>query len=271
MRGAFEELRPAAYCQHIQQRLTLLCHYRPRFQSLFTAQMVQRIFSDEDHSTWSSILAVHRERRANQMVSMFMRGLHALDIDTERIPSLDEVNSKLLPLTGWQGVYVEGLEEAAGFYNLLKAKKFPIGNFVRASRDLDYTPAPDVVHDLYGHIPFYADPTYADYCQRYGELACQFLDDATRIRRLERYFWFTMEFGLVKTTEGRRIFGAGIASSIGECAYSLSDIPEVLPFDVEKICAQEFRIDQMQPRLFVLESVEQLYDSFNRLEACVRA
>lgn len=228
-------------------------------------------FSEEDHGTWAAICGLHRQRREQQLHPMFMRGLHALGMTEERIPSLDEVNAKLTFLTGWKGVFVKGLEDGHGFYSLLRDRKFPIGNFVRDRKDLNYTPAPDVVHDLYGHIPFHADPDYADYCQRYGELACQFLDDPTRLRRLERYFWFTTEFGLVKTPAGVRIFGAGIASSVGECAYALSGEPEVLPFDVDAICASEFRIDQLQKRLYLLESVDQLYDAFPQLEACVRA
>lgn len=229
-----------------------------------------RVFTDEEHATWGDIVRTQRPRRDAQLVSFFSAGLAALDMDRDTIPPLEDVNAKLRALTGWQGVFVKGLEDGQHFYPLLRDRKFPIGNFVRDRKDLDYTPAPDVVHDLYGHIPFHADSDYAEYCQRYGELACQFLDDPIRLRRLERYFWFTNEFGLVQTSEGRRIFGAGIASSVGECAYALSDQPEVVPFDVERICAQEFRIDQMQPRLFLLESVEQLYASFPKLEAVVR-
>jgi phenylalanine-4-hydroxylase len=228
-------------------------------------------FSQEDHGTWGAITAIHRQRREAQLVPMFLRGLHALGMDTQTIPSLEEVNAKLAFLTGWRGVYVKGLEDASGFYRLLRERKFPIGNFVRDRKDLNYTPAPDVVHDLYGHIPFHADQAYGDYCQAYGELACQFLEDPIRLRRLERYFWFTNEFGLVQTAHGRRIFGAGIASSVAECTRALSEEVEVVPFDVERICAQEFRIDQMQPRLFLLDSVEQLYESFPALEVCVRA
>lgn len=205
------------------------------------------------------------------MHPMFMRGLEQLGLDRETIPQLDDVNAKLSALTGWRGVFVKGLEDGNGFYRLLRDRKFPIGNFVRDRRDLNYTPEPDIVHDLYGHIPFHADAAYADYCQRYGELACRYLDDPVRLRRLERYFWFTIEFGLVDLPIGRRIFGAGIASSVGECVYALSGEPEVLPFDVETICAQEFRIDQMQKRLFVLQSPQQLYDSFSKLQAVVAA
>jgi phenylalanine-4-hydroxylase len=230
-----------------------------------------RVFTDEEHATWGDIVRTQRPRRDTQLVSMFSNGLAALDMDRDTIPSLEDVNAKLRALTGWQGVFVKGLEDGQHFYPLLRDRKFPIGNFVRNRRDLNYTPEPDIVHDLYGHIPFHADARYADYCQRYGALACEFLDDAERLRRLERYFWFTLEFGLVETPRGRRIFGAGIASSIGECVVALSGEPEVLPFSVEAICAQEFRIDQMQKRLFVLQSVEQLYEAFPKLEAVVRA
>ena len=260
--------------------MTFLCHYLrsaaapsllgTMFQTNEHFRAPVRVFTEEDHGTWAAISAIHRKKRAGQMVPMFLRGLHALGLDADRIPSLEEVNAKLIFLTGWRGTYVKGLEDGRGFYRLLCDRQFPIGNFVRDRKDLNYTPAPDVVHDLYGHIPFHADEAYADYCQRYGELACQFLDDPIRLRRLERYFWFTNEFGLVQTAEGRRIFGAGIASSVGECAYALSAEPEVVPFDVERICAQEFRIDQMQPRLFLLDSVEQLYAAFPTLDAVVR-
>lgn len=228
-------------------------------------------FSPDEHATYAEIVRMHRAKRDQQLVPMFLEGLKKLELDRDGIPPLDEVNARLTKLTGWQGVFVRGLEDAAGFYQLLRDKKFPIGHFVRDRRDLNYTPAPDVVHDLYGHIPFHADAKYGDYCERYGKFACEFIDDPTRMRRLERYFWFTNEFGLVETAQGRRIFGAGIASSLGECVYALSGEPEVIPFDVETICAQEFRIDQMQPRLFVLQSIDQLYGSFEKLQAVVRA
>jgi phenylalanine-4-hydroxylase len=228
-----------------------------------------RAFTDEEHATWGDVVRTQRPRRSAHLVPAFERGLRALDMDHETIPSLDAVNARLRALTGWQGVFVKGLEDGRGFYTLLAQRAFPIGHFVRDRKDLTYTPEPDIIHDLYGHIPFFADPAYAEYCEAYGRLACRYLDDAVRLRRLERFFWFTLEFGLVETPMGRRIFGAGIASSVGECVSALSDEPEVLPFDVERLCAQEFRIDQMQQRLFVLPSVETLYGSFEHLKAVV--
>jgi phenylalanine-4-hydroxylase len=210
-------------------------------------------------------MEVQRSRRERQLVSLFSDGLRALEMDSDTIPNLDAVNKRLLKLTGWQGVFVEGLANGADFYSLLKERKFPIGSFIRDKRDLGYTPAPDVLHDLYGHIPFFADRDYADFCQRFGETAMRYAGEPEKFRQFERVFWFTIEFGLVDTPKGTRIFGAGIASSIGECEYALSSAPEILPFDIETIRRQEFRIDEMQKRLFKLESPQQLYASLELL------
>ena len=228
-----------------------------------------RKFTKEEHQTWADIMKVHRERRLNQLHPMFMEGLHLLDMDHDEIPELEKVNQVLKNRTGWEGVFVKGFEDGRSFYPLLKDRKFPIGNFIRARLDLSYTPEPDIVHDFYGHIPFLANQSYADYCQRLGAASCKFIHEPEKFRQFERVFWYGIEFALVQTSIGRRIFGAGIASSIGECEYALSGRPTVIPFDIDVMRKTEFRIDEMQTTLFLLESPEQLYQSLEPLEALV--
>jgi len=191
-------------------------------------------------------------------------------MDQDSIPDLRSINKKLKDLTGWEGVLVEGLEGGDTFYQLLSERRFPIGNFVRDKKDLSYTPEPDIVHDFYGHIPFYADKEYADFSQKFGEVAMRYVREPEKFRQFERMFWFTVEFGLIETSEGVRIFGAGIASSIGECEYALSSKPEVLPFNLDVVRNQEFRIDEMQKRLFLLKNTKQLYTCLKDLENAVR-
>ena len=148
---------------------------------------------------------------------------------------------------------------------MLAKRLFPVGNFIRDKRDLSYTPEPDMIHDLYGHIPLLVNRDYAQFCQKIGETACRFIDDDKKFHQFERFFWFTIEFGLIKTDDGPRAFGAGIASSIGECDFALSGGPEVIDFDIELIINQEFRIDEMQKKLFILESKSQLYGCIDEL------
>lgn len=229
-----------------------------------------RKFDNKENATWTEIMKIQRPRRGKQLHPMFEEGLKLLDMDKDSIPDLSTVNRKLKSLTGWQGVFVEGLEGGETFYDLLKNKVFPIGNFIRDKRDLNYTPEPDIVHDFYGHIPFYANRGYADFNQSFGELAMKYVDDPKKFRQFERVFWFTCEFGLIKSEQGLRIFGAGIASSVGECEYALSQQPEIIEFDLNKVRLQEFRIDEMQKKLFLLESTQQLYTCLEELENYVR-
>lgn len=218
-------------------------------------------FNANENNTWKTLFNRQSLKRNIQLVPQFEAGLKALNINGDKIPDIEDVNKKLRQLTGWEGIPVEGLEEGESFYSMLAQKKFPIGNFIRDEKDLSYTPAPDIFHDLYGHIPFYCDSQYAQFCQEYGRQASQWAHDAKVLREFERFFWFTVEFGLIETREGRRIFGAGIASSFDECAYALSDKPQVVPFDIELIREQEFNIDIIQQKLFVLKSADQLYSS----------
>lgn len=223
-----------------------------------------RDFTPAEHDTWRMLFARLERCRHELAHPLFARGLDLLGISGERIPDLAAVNERLFALTGWRGVPVTGLEDATSFFQLLARREFPIGNFIRDARDLSYTPAPDVFHDLYGHLPLFTDPAYADFNQRIGELAVRHVHDPIRLRRFERFYWFSLEFPLIETAAGRRIFGGGILSSFGESAYSLTpapDGPDVRPFDVRAIHDQEYRIDVMQPLLFVLDRPETLYAS----------
>lgn len=218
-----------------------------------------REFNATEHETWCELYNRQTPLRSQQIVPLFEKGLHDLGITGDRIPDLQSVNRKLEARTGFTGVPVEGLEEGSNFFSMLQDRKFPIGNFIRDRRDLNYTPAPDIFHDLYGHIPFFIDQRYADFCQRFGARAMKEAHVPNRMREYERLFWFTIEFALLETSAGRRILGAGIASSFGECRYALSPEPEVIPFEESVVRAQEFRIDTFQKKLFVLSDIEELY------------
>ena len=220
-----------------------------------------RDFSAAEHDTWRQLYARLEPCRRELAHPMFVAGLAALGIDGERIPALADVNARLFARTGWRGVPVTGLEDGRSFFRLLARREFPIGAFIRDARDLSYTPAPDVFHDMYGHLPLFADEDYADFCQRFGALAERHVDDPQKLVELERLFWFGVEFPLVETPAGRRIFGGGILSSFGESHYALSPEPEVLPFDAEVIRQQPYRIDVMQSRLFVVSAPDALYQS----------
>lgn len=148
----------------------------------------------------------------------------------------------------------------------LKNREFPIGSFIRDLKDLGYTPAPDVFHDLYGHLPFLANPEYSDFLQHFGETASPYIHDDQIRRQFERLFWFLIEFSIIHTPVGKRVLGAGLASSVEETLFALSDQPEVTPFDIETIRFQEFKIDEFQKRIFILNQIQDLYRCLDTLD-----
>jgi len=178
----------------------------------------------------------------------------------DRIPDLAEVNQKLGRLTGWRGVVEAGFKPPLAFFAGLAKREFPIGNFIRDKSDLNYTPAPDVFHDLYGHMPFLANPDYAQFCEDFGKAALAYATTDERLTECDRLFWYGVEFPLIDSPSGRRIFGGGILSSYNECSYSLSAAPQVKPWDPGMVRKTPFRIDVMQDLLFVLSSERELYD-----------
>ncbi len=234
-------------------------------------RQVYRRYSTQEVATWRFLFTNLEENRRSMAVPLFAEGVEALGLSPGQIPDLADVNARLLKKTGWTGIPVEGLEAGDSFYPALARREYPIGNFIRDANDVNYTPAPDIFHDLYGHLPFFMNGPYADFCAEYGKMAVRHMHDPRRLERFERFFWFTIEFALTETNAGRRIFGAGILSSHAESTYSLSDQPEVLAFDVKRICDQTYKIDSFQNRIFVLQDPTQLYDSLPELERYVVA
>lgn len=225
-------------------------------------------FSAQEHATWKDLFSRQAPKRKEQIVELFDRGIHELGMTEERIPNLDQINQYLKPRTHFIGVAVTGFEDPKSFFPMLARGEFPVGNFIRDQRDINYTPAPDVFHDLYGHLPFFIDQDYAEFCRDFGRRGSKYLDDEQKLKQWDRLFWYTTEFGLLKTSKGIQIFGAGIASSYGECHYALDPLhgPEIVDFDIEVIRHQDFKIDEMQKKLFLIHDLKDLYSCLDAFE-----
>ncbi len=217
--------------------------------------------SDEDHETWRLLVERQMDQLPGRACEAYMNGQDALQIEADRIPSLANLSRRLHDQTGWKVANVPGLIHEKDFFTLLSERKFPSTNYVRGRDELDYTPAPDCFHDMFGHMPMLTQPDFADFYQMFGQAALN-AEGADR-PRLERFHWFTVEFGLLREQGEKRIFGAGIVSSNEEVTHALSDEVTLHPFDPEHIVEKDdYEVYNLQDELFVLESFEQLVDGF---------
>ena len=217
-------------------------------------------YPQEDHDNWRFLFERQMDLLPGRAGGAFLRGVKLLNMTPERIPALSELSQRMEQATGWKIARIPGLLHEKDFFDLLANRLFPSTDYIRQKHELDYTPAPDCFHDMFGHMPMLTQPAFADFYQLFGQAALR-AEGADR-PRLERFHWFTVEFGLIRQAEGMRIFGAGILSSKEEVQHALSDEVTVYPFDPEKIVEQEYDVWHLQPILFALDSFEQLVDGF---------
>ena len=253
---------------------------------LFISQPYE-LYSDANQQTWRRLYEELEPRWRRYASVGYLDGLDRLALDPRRIPRLEEVNRFLAPLSGFRARAVSGYVPVYLFFDCLRRREFPTTITLREEGKLDYLPEPDIFHDLAGHVPLHTDRVFADILVRFGEVAHaaalaagETRDPRKRIRRLEsiikamaRFFWFTVEFGIMRRKKGLGfcVYGSGLLSSRLEIEHAVES-PEVQrhPFQLEWVVNQCFEIDRFQPLLFVIDSFSQLYEQVDQLELWVR-
>ena len=216
-------------------------------------------YTAEEHGTWNILYNRQREILPGRACREFLDNMDRLAIGDQEIPDFTELSKTLKSLTGWEVVAVPGLIPDLPFFKLLSERKFPAGNFIRRRDQLNYIQEPDVFHDVFGHVPLLAHPVFADYLEAYGKGGLRAHEFGT-ITNLARLYWYTVEFGLIKTAEGLRIYGAGILSSPGESVFALEDpSPNRIGFDLKRVMQTSYRVDDYQQSYFAIDSFEQLF------------
>ncbi|WP_304130367.1 phenylalanine 4-monooxygenase [Ignavibacterium album] len=223
-------------------------------------EIVYPEYTEEEQSNWKFLYNRQMSFLPGRACDEYIDGAKALNLSSDRIPHLKEISHVFNETTGWKVARVPGLIDVEDFFGLISKRIFPSTDYIRTKEELDYTPAPDLFHDIFGHMPLLTNTNFASFYQQFGIASL----NATGIDRkyLETLHWFTVEFGLIKKPEGMRIYGAGILSSLGEVQHALSNDVEVREFDPDKIVVQEYDVWHLQPVLFAIESFEQLEDGF---------
>jgi phenylalanine-4-hydroxylase len=219
-----------------------------------------RAYSAQEHATWDALFARQVGMLSGRVTPEFMSGLDVLRLSKPGIPDFEELSDRLMKATGWQVVAVPGLVPDDVFFDHMANRRFVAGNFIRRPDQLDYLQEPDVFHDIFGHVPLLVHPVFADYMQAYG-VGGQRAAGLGAIERLSRLYWYTVEFGLVRSGDTLKLYGAGIVSSFTESVFALDDpSPNRIGFDLKRLMRTKYRIDDFQQNYFVIDSFEDLLD-----------
>jgi len=243
------------------------------------------LYSEKNHEAWRQLYHRIRPRWERFANEHFLKGIEALNLPADRIPRLADINLRLEPLTGFQAKPVSGYVPGFLFFDCLRRREFPTTITIRDLNRMDYLPEPDIFHDVAGHVPMHTDRAFADVLVRFGdcahtavELTSVIRDHAERVRRLtniikamSRFFWFTVEFGLMRGKQGVVAYGSGLLSSYGELQHAIES-PEVqrYPVQLEWLINQVAEIDHYQPLLFIVDSFDHLFGLVDTFEAWMR-
>jgi phenylalanine-4-hydroxylase len=220
-------------------------------------------YSPVDHKVWDTLFERQRALLPKYACKEFLDGIEQFGLGEGGIPRFEQLNEVLARATGWQLVAVEGLLPDAVFFDHLANRRFPVSWWIRKPDQLDYLAEPDLFHDLFGHVPLLLNPVFADYMQAYGAGGMRAHGQGpAALMNLTRLYWYTVEFGLIRSAEGLKIYGAGILSSKSESIYSIdSTAPNRIGFDLRRVMKTRYRIDTFQQTYFVIDSFDQLFDA----------
>jgi phenylalanine-4-hydroxylase len=237
-----------------------------------TSSQVYEHYTKHDQRVWKILY----ERQIGELPGLaseaYLDGIQLAGFSANHIPNFGtELTPRLQQQTGWEVVVVPGLIPVEDFFKLLADCKFPASTWLRTEEQLDYLEEPDMFHDTFGHVPLLTNQAFCDFLAKLSRIALKYIEDEEAVSQLQRLYWYTVEFGLIREDGKLKIYGGGILSSSGESQYSLfSEVPKRINYSVAEIMQTEVKIDEFQKQYFVIESYEQLYNSLPEVEEVLK-
>ena len=222
-------------------------------------------YTPAQHAVWTELVSRRMPELELHACAEYLDGFKRIGLQKDAIPELAEVNRRLGPRTGWNARPVSGYLPAPAFFEMLAMRQFPTTISIRSMDSLEYIPEPDIFHDVFGHVPMHAHPVFADFLQHYGQVCTQ-LTAEEDLLKMGRLFWFTVEFGVIRQQGEIKLYGSGLISSHGEARYVIEGGPEIRPFNLDAVMAQDFSISEMQKVLYAVESFEEIYEATKEAE-----
>lgn len=219
-----------------------------------------------DPSVWDILFSRQMDNLRHKACPAFFEGITALGLSAGEVPTLSGLSERLGKINGWQIVRVPGIVAPGDFLDLLANRIFPSTYFLRSRAQLDYLEEPDMFHDIFGHLPLLANPAFSEFYQQLGQLGAAFSDHQTALERIERFYWYTVEFGLVRAGGGLQLYGSGLLSSFGESRQVLGNDTDIRPYHLDEIIHLPFDKSHMQPVYYAIPDFPTLFGQIELLE-----
>lgn len=220
-------------------------------------------FTNNQHKLWVELLKVQTPNIKKFASEIFLEGFNKIDFPKEKIPSLEFLNSKINPITGWNILRTNiRYSNSLSWYQHLARKEFIVTDFLRSWKEFEFTHEPDMFHDIFGHLPFHMLPKYSELIEMFP---IAFLNaNEMQKEEIKKLAWFSYEFGLIRENGKTKVFGTGLISSIGELKNVAEGKIPVENFTIENVLKRDKAIYSFNEKLFIFDSLEELKTELNR-------
>ncbi|WP_035568054.1 hypothetical protein [Hymenobacter sp. IS2118] len=226
---------------------------------MFTNHLPAHV-SGQDQLIWKILFDRQTALLHRRAAPAFSQGLARLGLRREAIPDLGELSTTVFEETGWRLAPVGRPFEPAAFFELLAERRFPIVTRIRPMHAFDFSPQPDLFHDLFGHVPMLLDSGLADFLHMLGQAYRAQPEGSPAREQLWALYFFTAEFGLVQHEGQPRLYGAGLLSSAGEIHHCVNENTPRIAFDLATVLRTPVTGARYQQQYYVLPAWEQLTD-----------
>ncbi len=213
-------------------------------------------YTAEENAVWAHIYKKLESLQQQHAWSEYLKGKAALELDPRHMPQLVELDKRISATYGIRLVPAEGLLDTRDFHGLLSKGIMPCTQFIRHHAHPEYTPEPDAVHDVLGHLPPLMHKEYGEITRLIGKGVRASQDDA--LWQWDKIYWFTIEYGLIVEQGKIKAFGAGLLSSYSELTHCFTDAVEKRPLSISEIVRTDYDPTQLQPILYVIPSLAEL-------------
>ncbi|HEY2857717.1 MAG TPA: phenylalanine 4-monooxygenase [Terracidiphilus sp.] len=222
-------------------------------------------YTEEQHAVWAELVGRVLPNAEQHAAREYLEGFQIIGLKRDHLPNLAEISRRLGPRTGWSSTPVSGFLPAPAFFEMLANRLFPTTTWLRSRESLEYTPEPDIFHDVFGHVPMHAHRVFGDFLEHYGRV-CAAMPDQGILEKLGRLFWYTVEFGLIRQNGEIKAYGSGVISSVGECQNVINGGCEIRDFSLDEVLNTPVKVDELQKVLFAVNSFDQIYEAMHEAE-----
>ncbi len=224
-------------------------------------------YTPEQHAVWAELVGRAFPELEKHAAREYLEGYAIIGLEPDRLPKLEAISARLEPRTGWNTTPVSGFMPAPAFFEMLAARRFPTTTWLRSRGSLEYTPEPDIFHDVFGHVPMHAHAVFADFLAYYGRVCASIVSSAV-LEKLGRLFWYTVEFGVIRQRDEIKVYGSGLISSHGECRNVMEGHCAIHDFTLDEVLKTPVKVDELHKLLFAVSSFDQIYEAMHEAERC---